>query len=238
MPRQFDSDLNRLRERLLVMAALTEQMIRDTIATITQRNLGLFEPVKQTEEKMDMLQREIDEETVRMISVYTPVASDLRLLLMSTRIAAELERIGDKTMDIGFYAKTLLKEQPLKPLVDLPRMAEIATVMLKQAIDSYTERSPEQAIEVIKKDDEVDALHDQLFRELMTYVLADARAINRVLELVLIARSFKRVADHAVNIAEDVFYMVRGMDIRHIKNIDEVALLNNTSAPRCTDGAN
>lgn len=220
MPRQFDNDLNRLKERLLTMAAMAERMIHDTLATMINWDMTLFEPVKQAEDKMDMLQREIDEDTVRMISVYSPVAADLRLLLMSTRIAAELERIGDKTMDIGFYAKTLFKEPQLKPLIDLPRMAEIATVMLKNAVDAYTEGSSEKAIEVIKMDDKVDALHDQLFRELMTYVVADPKAINRVLELVLIARSFKRIADHAVNISEDVFYMVKGQDIRHLKNID------------------
>jgi phosphate transport system protein len=205
------------------MAAMAEKMIHDTLETLVQRDFQLFDAVKQTEEKMDMLQREIDEDTVRMISVYTPVAADLRLLLMSTKISAELERIGDKAMDIGFYAKTLLKEPPLKPLVDLPLMAEHAIIMLKKAIDAFTERSDEAALEVIKMDDKVDNLHDQLFRELMTYVLADPKTINRVLELVLIARAFKRVGDHAVNISEDVFYMVKGQDIRHIKNIDELS---------------
>jgi len=224
MRKQFDQDLNRLKEKLLTMAAMAEKMIHDTLETLVQRDFKLFDPVKQTEEKMDMLQREIDEDTVRMISVYTPVAADLRLLLMSTKISAELERIGDKAMDIGFYAKTLLKELPLKPLVDLPRMAEESISMLKKSVDAFTECSSELALEVIKMDDKVDNLHDQIFRELMTYVLADPRTINRVLELVLIARAFKRVGDHAVNISEDVFYMVKGQDIRHMKNIEELSV--------------
>ncbi|MDD5521642.1 MAG: phosphate signaling complex protein PhoU [Kiritimatiellae bacterium] len=224
MSKQLDQDLNRLKEKLLTMAAIAEKMIHDTITTLVQWDPDIFQPVIQAEEKMDMLQREIDEDTVRMISVYTPVASDLRLLLMTTRITAELERIADKTMDIGFYTKTLFKEAPLKPLIDMPHMAELSMNMLKKAMDAYTEKSVEEALDVIKMDDKVDEIHDQLFRELMTYVLADPKSINRVLELVLIARSFERIGDHAVNISEDVYYMVKGLDIRHIKNIDELTI--------------
>lgn len=222
MSKQFDQDLNSLKEKLLTMAATAEEMIHDTLETLVKRDLKLFDPVKEAEDKMDMLQRDIDEETIRMISIYTPVASDLRLLLMTTKISAELERIGDKAMDIGFYAKNMLKEPPLKPLVDLPRMAEKSINMLKNAMDAYTDGSTEKALEVIKMDDEVDNLHDQLFRELMTYVLSDPKTINRVLELILTARSFERIADHAVNISENVFYMVKGQDIRHIKDIDNL----------------
>lgn len=217
MRKQFDRDLNELNEKLLAMAAMAETMINNSLDAMSQWDGKLFEPVKQAEDKMDLLQREIDDDIVRMISVYTPVAADLRILLMSTRITAELERIGDKAMDIAFYAKTLFKEPQMKPLADLPRMAEKAINMLKTSVDSYTEKNAEKAIEVIKTDDEVDKLHDQIFKDLMMYVLADPRLINRVLELVLIARAFKRVGDHSVNIAEDVFYMVKGQDIRHVK---------------------
>jgi len=219
MRNRFDQELRRLREKLLVMGATAEQMLHGTLNMLVQRDLGLFAPVQNAEDRMDMLQREIDDDTVRLISVYTPVAADLRVLLMTTRITAELERIGDKTMDIGFYAKTLFKEPPLKPLVDIPRMAEIAMQMLRNTLDAYTEGSAEKALAVIKVDDEVDAINDQLFRELMTFVQADVKAVNRVLELVLIARAFERIGDHAVNIAEDIVYMVKGEDIRHIKEV-------------------
>lgn len=229
MRKQFDQDLNRLREKLLTMAAMAEQMIRDTAATLVQRDLDRFKPVEAAEEKMDMLQREIDEETIRLIGVYTPVAADLRLLLMTARITAELERIGDKAMDIGFYTRALFKEPPLKPLIDLPRMAEITLNMLKTSLDAFTEGSSRKALPVIKMDDEVDDLNDQLFRELMTYVLADPKSINRVLELVLIARSFERIGDHAVNIAEDVVYMVEGKDIRHLKDFRSLEIRDEKS---------
>ena len=217
MPVQFDQELDKLRRKLLTMGATAEQMVRGITATLVNRDMALFEPVHQAEHSMDMLQREIDEDAIRMIGVYTPVAADLRILLMATRVAAELERIGDKTMDIGFYAKSLFKEPPLKPLIDIPRMAEVAATMLRDVLDAYTEGSSEKALEIIRKDDEVDELNDQLFRELMTYVQEDVKAINRVLELVLIARAYERIGDHAVNIAEDIVYMVKGQDIRHLK---------------------
>ncbi len=215
MPLQFDTDLNALTGKVLKMGALTERMIHDTTETLVEWNIELFEPVLRNEEALDVLQRELDEETIRLISVYTPVASDLRLLLMVTRITSELERIGDQTMNIGFYAKELLKQPPLKPLIDLPRMAETAMEMLRGALDAFTQRSSELAVKVIKSDDTVDKLNDQIFRELMTYFLTDPKTVTQVLELVLISRAFERVADHAVGIAEDVFYMVQGRDIRH-----------------------
>lgn len=217
MPKQFDHELDALRRKLLTMGATAEKMVRDTTTMLVERDMAIFEPVKKAEDSMDALQRDIDEDAVRLISIYTPVASDLRCLMMATRITAELERIADKTMDIGFYAKTLFKEPPLKPLIDIPRMAEIDETMLRKVLDAYTEGSAEKAMDVIKMDDEVDELNDQLFRELMTYVQDDVKAVNRVLELVLIARSYERIGDHAVNIAEDVVYMVRGKDIRHMK---------------------
>jgi|APCry1669188910_1035180.scaffolds.fasta_scaffold12195_2 phosphate transport system protein len=217
MPKQFDSELDTLRRKLLTMGALAEKMVHDTTTMLTERDLAIFEPVKNAEDGMDAMQREVDEDTVRLISLYSPVAADLRSLLMATRISAELERIADKTMDIGFYAKTLFKEPPLKPLIDIPRMSGIAENMLKKVLDAYTEGSAEKALDVIKMDDEVDDLNDQLFRELMTYVQEDVKAVNRVLELVLIARSYERIGDHAVNIAEDVVYLVKGQDIRHMK---------------------
>ena len=218
MSKVFDAELDTLKRKLLTMGAMAEKMVRDTTAMLIERDLARFDPVAQAEEGMDALQREIDEDTVRLIGIFTPVAADLRGLLMTTRIAAELERIADKTVDIGFYAKTLFKEPPLKPLIDIPRMAEIAAAMLKDVLDAYTERSAEKALEVIQTDDDVDDLNDQLFRELMTHVQGDVKAVNRVLELVLIARSYERIGDHAVNIAEDVVYMVRGQDIRHLKS--------------------
>jgi len=216
MPKQFDHDQNALTEKVLKMGGLTERMIHDTTRILVEWDLGHFEAVAAAEETVDALQREIDEEMVRMISVYTPVASDLRTLLMVTRITAELERIGDQSMNICFYAKELLKQPPLRRLVTIPMMAEISMLMLRDALDAFTERASDLALKVVKTDDKVDRMNDQLFRELMTYVMSDPKTIKQVMELVLTSRAYERIADHAVSIAEDVVFMVRGRDIRHV----------------------
>lgn len=215
MPKQFDEALSELKSRILIMAATAERMIDDSIKAINNWDIKGFDSLDSAEDKMDAFQREIDEETIRLIGVYTPVAGDLRFLLMVTRINAELERIADQVMNISFYSQQMMKAKPIKPLVGIPNMAEKAQHMLKRAMDSFSGRSSEEAKEVIVYDDKVDRLHDQLFRELMTYVLGDPKTITQVLELILIARAYKHIADYAVSIAEDVVFMVEGEDIRH-----------------------
>lgn len=215
MPKHFDEALSELKSRILLMAATAERMIDESIRAIMNWDLNGFESLNEAEDRMDAFQREIDEETIRLISVFTPVAGNLRFLLMVTRINAELERIADQIMNISFYSRQMMQAKPIRPLVGIPNMAEKAQHMLKRAMDAFSERASEEAKEVIVYDDKVDRLHDQLFRELMTYVLGDPKTITQVLELILIARAYKRVADHAVAIAEDVVFMVEGEDIRH-----------------------
>ncbi len=219
MPKRFDDDLNKLKRDVLAMGAVAEGMIRKAMAALVDRNAALIKDVLADEDRLDEFQRAIDNETVRLIGVYTPVAGDLRILLMITRINAELERIGDQAVTIcyGYESLKLIEEPPLKPLVDLPRMAGIAEGMLHRALEAFLNSSEGDAEVVIGTDDQVDRLNDQIFRELLTYMLGDPRNISRSLGLILTARAFERVADHAVNIAEDVVYIVRGEDIRHVK---------------------
>lgn len=219
MPRRFDEDLTKLRQQLMAMAAVAESMVRKTIAALVDRNPILFEEIEQDEKRMDAYQSAIDSETVRLIGVHTPVAGDLRVLLMITRINAELERVGDQVISICHTCQNLklLEEPPLKPLVDLPRMAEIAEGMLHRVMGAFMSGAAGECMAVIHEDDQVDKLNDQIFRELLTYMANDVRTTTRALGLVLAARGFERVADHAVNIAEDVVYIVRGEDIRHTK---------------------
>ncbi len=216
MPRRFDNDMTELKKKLMAMGAVAEEMIHQTITVLVERDERLVKEVRAAEKKMNAFQREIDEETIRLIAVHTPVATDLRLLLMTTRINAELERIGDQANNIARTSKHFLKEPPLKPLVDLPRMAQLAQEMLRRALTAFVDQSDEQAIEVVKMDEEVDVLYDQIFRELLTYMLDDGRNVSRSLALILTAKAFERIGDHAVNIAEDVVYVVRGEDIRHV----------------------
>jgi len=216
MPVQFDKDLNELKRKLLDMGALAEQMIRNIVSVIVDRETSLVEKVSASEEQMDLFQNEVDEETVRLIAIHTPVAGDLRLLLVVARINAGLERIGDQVMNIAFYAKTLLKQESLAQIADIPSLANMAEGMVGGALDAFTKRSGRLALSVIKADNRMDQLHDQVFRKLMAQATSDAAAVTGVLELILIARAFERIADHAVSIAEDVIYMVEARNIRHV----------------------
>ena len=219
MPKRFDEDLSALKREVLAMGGVTESMISKTIDALVEREPDLIRQVLADEEKMDVFQRSIDNETIRLIGVFTPVAGDLRVLLMITRINAELERCADLAVSncYSYQNLKLLEEPPLKPLVDLPRMASLTEQMLHRALDAFVNGSAEEALAVVEADDEVDRLNDQIFRELLTYMLSDPRSISRALGLILAARAFERIADHVVNIAEDVVYAVRGEDIRHVK---------------------
>ena len=218
MPIRFDEDLSRLKKNVLTMGAMAQGMIRDTIAALVDRNEAHIRSVLETEKKMDAFQREVDNETVRLIGVYTPVAVDLRMLLMITRINAELERIGDQTVTncYSYQDLKILEEPPLKPLVDLPSMAALAQEMLRKALDAFGRSSAEESQVVIQSDTQVDRLNDQIFKDLLSHMVGDAQNTRRGLGLILAARGFERIADHAVNIAEDVIYIVRGEDIRHV----------------------
>jgi len=219
MPKKFDEELAKLEKDLSEMGAIAAGMVRRALGALASRDPSLIDRVLDDETRMDAFQREIDNETIRLIGVFTPVAGDLRVLLMITRINAELERCADNAVSIchGYENLDLLTEPPLKPLVDLPRMAAIAEGMLSRAMNAFVGGSAEEAAAVVRDDDEVDRLNDQIFRELLTYMMSDPRSIGRALGLILTARAFERIADHAVNIAEDVIYAVRGEDVRHVR---------------------
>jgi len=219
MPVQFDNDWSTLKKKLLHMGAMAEQMIRDMLAVVAGRQLNLMDEISRKEQQMDILQNEIDEETVRMITVHTPVAGDLRMLIVAARINAELERIGDQIMNIGFYAKSLLAEEHPEPVDGIPDLAEMAGDMVSAALDAFTQKSGQTARVVVRADNNVDQLHDQIFRKLMARAAEGSKAVTGLLELILIARSFERIADHAVSIAEDVIYMVEAKNIRHAHDV-------------------
>ena len=150
-----------------------------------------------------------------MIARRPPTAKDLRFITAAMKINTDLERIGDMAINIGEQAEKLLSVPPVKPLIDIPRMAEIAEEMLKAALDAFVQGNAELAYRTILRDDSVDQLKDQVFRELLTFMMADASTIPRSMDLILVSRHLERVADHATNICEDVIFMVKGKDIRH-----------------------
>ncbi|MBI4605890.1 MAG: phosphate signaling complex protein PhoU [Planctomycetes bacterium] len=213
--RRFDQQLLALKQRVAAMGETAQAMVRDAMRALLERDEGLIRAVLAGEDKLDRFQVEIDDEAIRLMAIQSPVASDLRLLLMVARINTELERVGDLCVNACENVKMLLSEPPLKPLIDLPKMAEAAGGMLDESLKAFLESSTEKALPVIRRDDEVDALNDQVFRELLTYMLGDPATIARSLSLILLARSLERIADHATNIAEEVVYLVKGEDIRH-----------------------
>jgi phosphate transport system protein len=214
MERHFDADLQELRERLLAMGSLAETMIHEAVKALVSRDEGLVQAVLAHEEEMDLLCIDVDDRAFTLLALHQPMASDLRFLVAAIKINSDLERIADQTVSIALRAQSLITQPEVKPLIDIPRMASLAQEMVRKSLDAFVRRDPELARSVIDSDDEVDSLRDQVFRELLTYMMADTATIPRALALILVSRNLERIADHATNIAEDVIYIVRGVDVR------------------------
>jgi phosphate transport system protein len=214
MERHFEVELQALRDRLLTMGGLAETMIHTGIKALVDRDESLVQAVLAHEEEMDLLCIEIDDRCFTQMALHQPMASDLRLLVASIKINSDLERIGDQAVSIALRARSLLNQPQVKPLIDIPRMATIVQEMVRNSLDAFVRQDPELARRVIDGDDEVDNLRDQVFRELLTYMMGDTATIPRALDLILISRNLERIADHATNIAEDVIYIVKGEDVR------------------------
>jgi phosphate transport system protein len=215
MQRHFDDQIQDLLEKLVRMGRLAESMIQTALRVLIERNESLAEQVLRKEQEVNDLQMEIDDRAVKLTALQQPVGSDVRFLFMASRIATELERIGDQAINVCENAHHVLKAPPLKPLVDLPRMGEIAEMMVRGSVESLVARDCNIARRVLEEEKEVDAFRDQIFRVLLTYMMADPGTIERALALILISRNLERVGDHATNIAEEVIYLVEGREIRH-----------------------
>jgi phosphate transport system protein len=197
------------------MGSLAEAMINFAIKALVGRQAEIVQRVYQMEEDVNRLQMEIDDRCLKMIATHQPTATDLRFITGAMKINSDLERIGDQAVNICQTTEFLLKEPVLKPLIDMPRMSDIAKKMLKDALDAFVNKDESLARSVLLQDDQVDDLKEQIFRELLTYMMADPGTIKRALDLILISRNLERIADHATNIAEDVVFVAIGKDIRH-----------------------
>lgn len=215
MERHRDQELEKIRQTLLRMGGLVERMIGEAMQALVERDVVRAQAVIATDDEVDEVEKELDELCQRFIALQQPAAVDLRFLVATMKIATDLERMGDSAVNVAQAAEVLNREPPLKPYIDLPRLARIAQEMVRDALDSFVQRDTAAALDVCHRDDEVDSLYKQLFRELLTYMMEDARNITRALHLLLVARNFERVADHATNVAEDVIFYVEGRDIRH-----------------------
>jgi phosphate transport system protein len=213
--RYFDRDLDELKNMLVHMAATAETMIDLALGELTARDETVIGAIPAYEQELNGLQIEIDEMVQTLIATHQPVALDLRFLLAATRINSELERIGDLVVNITEAAPIIVRQPELKPLIDIPRMAELSRKMVSDSLHAFVKGDVLLAQLVIASDDQVDALKNQVIRELLTYMIADAKAIEQALALILISRHLERIADHATNMAEDVIYVVQGKDVRH-----------------------
>jgi phosphate transport system protein len=222
MERQhFEHELQELKKRLLAMGALVEERVERAVQALVERRAGLAQQVIDADVEINELQIEIDDRCLKLLALQAPMASDLRFITAAMKINADLERIGDQAVNIAQNAAKLLAAPPLRPLLDVPRMAEIAQQMTRDCLDAFVRRDAALAWRVLERDDEVDALKDQVFRVLLTHMMADPGTIERALALILVARNLERVADHATNIAEDVIFMVEARDVRHHHAADE-----------------
>lgn len=213
--RHFDEELNRLKEKLLTMAGKAETQINYSVEALVQRDTSLSDRVILMDRDIDKLEIEIEEEAVSLIARHQPAARDLRLLIGIIKINTDIERIGDHGVNIAQNVIKLGQEPPLKPLIDIPRMAKLVTAMLKDSLDSFVQNDPEKARQVCASDDNVDKLKDQIFRELLTYMIEKPHTICRGMGLILVSRNLERIADLSTNISEEVIYISQAKVIKH-----------------------
>ncbi len=212
---RLEGKIQELLERLLLMGRLAESMIQAALRVLIERDESLSVDIRRKENEVNALQIEIDDTAVKLTALQQPVGTDVRFLFMASRIATELERIGDQAVNIIENAHHVLKAPPLKPLVDLPVMGEIAERMVRDSLEALVKKDCSLANRVLEEEQKVDAHRDYIFRVLLTYMMADPGTIERALALILISRNLERVGDHATNIAEEVIYLVEGREVRH-----------------------
>jgi phosphate transport system protein len=211
----YEHQLRELKNKLLLMSHKAEQMISDSIRSLVERRPTLAEAVIARDDEIDKLEMDVDDLCYELLALEQPVASDLRLIATAMKIVKDIERIGDIAVNIAERVVELIQEPELKPIVDLPIMAEAAQKILNESLDAFVNSDTELAQKVISKDDFLDKLYEQIFRELLTYMLEDPRSISRAIKLIFIAKALERVGDHSANVAEMVIFLVKGQDIRH-----------------------
>ena len=215
MQRHFHDELEALKQTLLAMGGLVEDQIRRVMRALVERDDALAQEVIERDQQVNAYDVEVDETCVSLLALHQPAAGDLRFITTAMKIVTDLERMGDQAVNIAQRVLELNREPQLKPYIDLPRMAERAQLMVKESLDAFVARDTELARRVCAEDAEVDALKEQIFRELLTFMMEDARTIPRAIRLILISRFMERVADHATNIAEMVIYLVDAKMVRH-----------------------
>ena len=215
VPRHFQEELEQLKTRLLEMGGLAEENVRLAVQGLVEPDRAVIDRVLSGDEPVNRLHVEIDGRCFRLLALFQPMAADLRTIVAAVKINTDLERVGDLAVNIAQAASRYSAHAPVKKLIDIPLMAEIAQNMLRDALDAFVRHDLELAQHVLDEDDRLDALKTQIFRELLTYMLQDPTKIEPALDLILVSRHLERIGDHATNVAEDVIFIVSAKDVRH-----------------------
>ena len=211
----FQEELDQLKTRLLEMGGLAEDRVRTVLRALVERDSALVDRVLAGDGPINQLHIELDNRCFKLLALHQPMAVDLRAIVSAVKINTDLERVGDLAINIAEAVRRYFQHAPVKELIDIPRMADIAQRMLRDALDAYVRRDTTLARSVLNEDDVLDGLKTQVFRELLTYMLQDPSTIEPALDLILISRHLERIGDHATNVAEDVIFMVSAEDVRH-----------------------
>jgi phosphate transport system protein len=213
--RHYEKELQELKDKLLLLGGMVEEMIGSAMRSLLDRDPDLARRVIDSDPRVDAAELEIDHHCLNLLALRQPAASDLRFIATALKIVTDLERIGDTAVNLAERSIELNEEPPLKPYIDIPRMAILSSTMLREALDAFVRRDAETARRVLTSDAAVDKLNVQLFRELLTYMIEDPKSVSRAMRITFIAKYLERIADHATNIAQMVIFMCEGRDVRH-----------------------
>jgi phosphate transport system protein len=208
--KSYDEELGRLSKLIVEMGGLAESQLASAIEAVAQRDSALALRVVEADAKVDELEREADNLAIRLLALRQPMARDLREILVALKIGSDLERIGDYAANVAKRSIALAQTSPIQPAHALPRMARLALLLIKDVIDAYVEQDADKALEVWRRDEELDEMYASLFREFLTYMMEDPRNIGGYTHLLFMAKNIERIGDHATNIAENLYYMVHG----------------------------
>jgi phosphate transport system protein len=213
--RHFHEELAELKSRLLEMSSMAEDLLRLAVEALRDRDPAKADTVVLGDRELDALEVEVDDACIHLLALQQPMARDLRLITMAMKISNDLERVGDHAVNIAEAVEHLAGQPPFATFPEIEEMARLASEMLSDALDDFVRGDAQGAREVCERDDRVDALHDSLFRILLTHMMEDPRRIGAAMSLFLVSRNLERIADLATNIAEDVVFLVEGRTIKH-----------------------
>jgi phosphate transport system protein len=213
--RHFVEELEQLKTKLLEMSSLVEAAIQRSITAVTQKDRAAAEEVFRNEERINQIEIDIDEFAVNLLALHQPMAADLRLIIAALKINTDLERMGDLSVNIAQRAMSLMEEPVISPMIDIPHIAGLVQSMVRKALDAFVMRDADLARSVLASDDAVDSLRTACYHELVSYMEKDPQHIRQALDLLAVTRNLERIADHSTNVAEDVLFLVKGVDVRH-----------------------